>query len=120
MRCNICNCDIIDGIGNNPYPLCGKDDNEARCCDACNDLVTMARIYGMQYEMNGKVKEGDVVAILYSKESDLPIKTFAENGKILGGEVTDDEGLPDGCFEGMWGNFLLNTNTDNYIVVPKK
>jgi DNA-directed RNA polymerase subunit RPC12/RpoP len=35
MRCCICGKEI-DGFGNNPYPLCGKEDTDSRCCDECN------------------------------------------------------------------------------------
>lgn len=34
--CCICGKKFI-GWGNNPYPLCDKDDYESRCCDECND-----------------------------------------------------------------------------------
>ena len=39
--CCICGCEF-EGFGNNPYPLV-KDD-EARCCDECNNKVIQARI----------------------------------------------------------------------------
>ena len=34
--CCICGKKFV-GWGNNPYPLCDKEDYESRCCDACND-----------------------------------------------------------------------------------
>lgn len=40
--CCVCGCEF-EGYGNNPYPL--VNDEEARCCDECNDAVVIpARI----------------------------------------------------------------------------
>lgn len=43
MRCCICKKEFI-GFGNNPYPLCHKDDYDSRCCNDCNDKVIQARL----------------------------------------------------------------------------
>ena len=40
MRCSICGQDF-SGYGNNPYPLCAKDDYESRCCDDCNAIYVI-------------------------------------------------------------------------------
>ena len=34
-ECNICK-KAFSGFGNNPYPLCDKEDLTSRCCDECN------------------------------------------------------------------------------------
>lgn len=40
--CCVCGCEF-EGYGNNPYPL--VNDEEARCCDECDDAVVIpARI----------------------------------------------------------------------------
>jgi hypothetical protein len=31
-------------FGNNPHPLVNVDEDNPRCCDACNEVVTEARI----------------------------------------------------------------------------
>ena len=51
MRCNICG-EEIKGWGNNPWPICSKDDLESQCCDNCNiNKVIPARLILMrQYE----------------------------------------------------------------------
>lgn len=43
MKCCICKKEFI-GFGNNPYPLCHKDDYDSRCCNDCDNLVINARI----------------------------------------------------------------------------
>lgn len=44
FKCCICGREF-EGFGNNPYPLCDKDDFESRCCDECDNLyVIPARI----------------------------------------------------------------------------
>lgn len=35
MKCCICGKEI-EGYGNNPYPLCDRDDYDSRCCDECD------------------------------------------------------------------------------------
>ena len=47
MKCCICHSEI-DGYGNNPYPYFSEDE-QARCCDACdNEFVLAARISQIQ------------------------------------------------------------------------
>ena len=42
--CSLCDKGYTNW-GNNPYPLCPKEDHEARCCDGCNATkVIPARI----------------------------------------------------------------------------
>lgn len=43
MKCCICG-KKMNGVGNNPYPLCYKGDYKSRCCDRCDMLVVNARI----------------------------------------------------------------------------
>ena len=42
--CCICGNSIEEEFGNNPYPLCSKDDFESECCSNCNELVIRARM----------------------------------------------------------------------------
>lgn len=44
FKCCICGKEFI-GFGNNPYPLCHKDDYDSRCCNDCDNLVIQARMY---------------------------------------------------------------------------
>ena len=47
FKCSLCG-KVCQGWGNNPYPLCDKDDYESRCCDDCNmDKVIPARIVNL-------------------------------------------------------------------------
>lgn len=41
--CCICGAKCF-GYGNNPYPLCHRDDYDSRCCDNCDQTVIAARI----------------------------------------------------------------------------
>lgn len=41
--CCICGREFW-GYGNNPYPLCHKDDYDSRCCNDCDNLVIQSRI----------------------------------------------------------------------------
>lgn len=43
MKCCICGKEFV-GFGNNPYPLCHKDDYDSRCCNDCDSTVIQARI----------------------------------------------------------------------------
>lgn len=113
MRCNICGNEI-SGYGNNPAPLCAPDDIESRCCDICNGHVIRARLFGLKYK---KIKPniGDTVVIFYSKGSTAPIDILNNNGQFLAGEVTD-EASQENCFEGSWGNFLLDVKNDSFVI----
>ena len=106
-----------EDFGNNPFPLCAEDDRESRCCDDCNNLVISARLIQIRGKKTKKININDTIVILYSAESEEPKQILKDTGKFLAGHVTNDEALPEGCYEGDWGNFLLNTKTDNYIVI---
>ncbi len=42
-----------DPFGHNPFPLCEVDDNESRCCEACNSkYVISCRVLGMRLDWN--------------------------------------------------------------------
>lgn len=44
IKCCICGKEV-EQFGNNPYPLCDKDDYDSRCCNECDqDKVIPARI----------------------------------------------------------------------------
>lgn len=118
MKCCICGQEI-DGYGNNPYPFCANNDNESRCCNECNNQAIDARII-KEKALDRQVKENDLVVIFWSNASDSPIRTLNENKKFLAGYATDNEALPDGCWEGSWGNFILNTKTDSFAIVDIK
>lgn len=117
-KCNICGVDF-DGMGNNPYPICAKEDYQSRCCDECNEkYVITARIL-KSHGIERPIKENDLVVVFYSKNSERPIDTMLETGKMLAGEATDNEGLPDNCWEGSWGSFLLDEKEDSFIIIEQ-
>lgn len=116
MKCSICGEQIKD-YGNNPYPICEKDDTESRCCNICNDLVIRARLLSMKGNSD-TIKEGDTVVIFYSSKSDNPIKCFKDSGKFLAGEVTNKSNSNPDCWEGTWGNFLLDVKKDSFCAIP--
>ena len=115
MKCCICGCNI-EGYGNNPYPLCAEDDVESRCCDVCNNYVIRARLISAKGERR-KIKQDDMVVIFYSSMSDSPTKSINDNGKFLAGKATDNEALPEGQWEGGWGNFIVDEKKDSYVIV---
>ena len=117
MKCCICKKEIED-YGNNPQPLCAKDDYTSRCCDECNQYVISARILQSK-EANRKPKPNDLIVIFYCKESDEPIKTLLETGKVLAGYVDIDENFNKNLLYGTWGNFPLNLETDSYSIIKK-
>lgn len=41
--CCICGGTFV-GFGNNPYPLCHREDYDSRCCNDCDNLVIQARM----------------------------------------------------------------------------
>lgn len=53
-RCCICGSEIT-GWGNNPWPV-EKDEN-ARCCDNCNDLFVIPARIAEMYQKKGEEKE---------------------------------------------------------------
>lgn len=117
MKCCICGCKIND-YGNNPYPLCLKEDRESRCCNDCNNYVIKARLISIQNKKT-EIKENDLVVIFCSSNSDAPINALNESGKFLAGQASGNEALPKGCWEGSWGNFILDTNKDSFVVIDK-
>ncbi len=50
-KCCICGNEFV-GFGNNPYPLCHKDDYESRCCDECDNLVINARMWRLIHKVS--------------------------------------------------------------------
>jgi len=47
FKCSLCRRNFY-GFGNNPYPLCDREDYKAKCCDKCNfTKVLPARMVGM-------------------------------------------------------------------------
>lgn len=115
MKCCICGCSI-DGYGNNPYPLCAEEDVESRCCNECNDLVIKARLVAMHGLKRKEIKENDTVVIFYSVNSDSPITSVTENGKFIAGKATKESTYA-GQWEGTWGNFILDTDKDSYVII---
>ncbi len=116
MNCCICG-KPVGQWGNNPFPLCAKDDYESRCCDLCNTFVVKGRMlqngYGKQ-----PIKIGDTVVVLYAKGSDSPKNIIAEQGKFLTGAVTSiDTKDKSTIYEGSWGSFVLDSETDQFLTV---
>ena len=52
--CCICG-KTFKGFGNNPYPLCHRDDYESRCCNVCDNYVIAARIDKMYKHMTDEM-----------------------------------------------------------------
>lgn len=117
MICNICESPIENNFGNNPYPLCSKNDNESRCCDICNNRVIKARILSTKYTTKKQYDISDLLVIFYSKNSNSPIESIKDTEKFLAGHVTDI--IDDHQYKGDWGNFIVDTNTDNVIYIDE-
>lgn len=115
MKCCICNNDIKD-IGNNPYPLCGYDDFSSRCCDTCNALVLTARLLSTKYSTED-VKEGSMIALFYSNNSNIPIEYINENKKFITGRITkiEQNGTKE-LYYGTWGNYAISRD-DSFAIV---
>ena len=115
MRCCICG-DNIENMGNNPYPLCEYDDMSSRCCDACNSLVITARLLSIKYSKED-VKEGSIIAIFYSNESNKPIEYINENKKFITGRVTKiEQNDTKKIYYGTWGTYKISEE-DSFAVV---
>ena len=114
MKCCICG-EEFEGYGNNPYPLCDENDLESRCCNECDSLVITARIMQMKLK-GGDIKQGDLVVIFHSKNSDEPINTLLNSGKFLTGYAEESD--QQGNWIGTWGNFVLDKN-DSYKIGDK-
>lgn len=113
MKCCICGCEI-NGYGNNPFPLCHTDDYESRCCDLCDMLVVKARMAKIGHTNTNIVPWNSTIAILWSKNSDKPIESLRETGKILAGQVTEID-KNKGIMRGNWGDFSVDIKDDNYF-----
>lgn len=114
MKCYVCGCDIND-YGNNPFPLCARDDYESRCCDDCNNAVIRARLMIASRSSTNALRLGDMVAVLYSKNSTAPTEFIVEHNNFLVGNV--EEILFDKKpiqYKGTWGNFILDEN-DQFV-----
>ena len=49
FTCCLCG-KTFNGFGNNPYPVCDEDDDDSRCCDACDaNVVIPLRIIKLRY-----------------------------------------------------------------------
>lgn len=119
MRCSICGKPIAK-YGNNPFPLCNRDDMDNVCCDECNDTyVISARILSL--DRKNDVKLGDGIAIFYADSSNEPIACVCKHGKFLAGIVTgiETEGKST-IYTGTWGTFLVNSKTDNFVKVKER
>lgn len=116
MKCSICG-KTFDGYGNNPYPICDKDDFESRCCDSCNAThVIQARMaIASRQHLDKKVRVNDLLVIFYSKNSESPIEVLRENGRFLAGKVTEIDTEKNTAY-GEWGNFGVDLANDSYII----
>lgn len=114
MKCCICG-QPISNYGNNPFPLCAKQDWESRCCNDCDNLVIKARL--KQYEHYDKAKHspevGDDLLIFYAKSSNRPIEMILE-GKYLTNTVTE---IKENKAYGEWGDFPIDVTEDSYIIL---
>lgn len=115
MKCCICG-KSIEQFGNNPFPLCNKDDYESRCCDFCNEMVIQARII-QSGKSDHKIEIGDNLIIFYDENSTLPTKIINEHHKFLIGTVNSiihkDKST---IYKGTWGRFIIDSETDQFII----
>ena len=113
MRCNICG-EEIKGWGNNPWPICSKDDLESQCCDNCNrEYVIESRIWAMRYDMNDlktDFKVGDKIMIFWLHDCPNLMNYVLHVGEIK--NITED-----GKFSGTWRNALVDPEKDNFIYI---
>ena len=127
MRCCICGQDF-SGYGNNPYPLCHKDDYESRCCNDCDMIVINARRLQMSAinedwstlspDMLKEKLNHKTIVIFYSKDSNQPIDTYMNFGKFLAGNISNEEdSIKNKKIKGTWGNFQLDIEEDSYCVL---
>ena len=117
MKCNICGKEINEINGdNNPYPVCGQDDFESRCCNVCNDLVIIARVVQSSFDSDKTLEVGKTIIIFFADNSNKPIEFLSETGKFLTGVIEDLE-VRDKLIivRGTWGNFEVTSN-DNYCI----
>ena len=115
MKCCVCGSEL-EGFGNNPYPLCDKEDNSSRCCDVCNEFVVRARISSsIKNTKIDNVNIGDTIVIFYSKNSDHPTISIKDTGKFMAGIVSDIKKI-DKKIElfGSWGNYSIGSE-DNIV-----
>lgn len=121
MKCCVCESNI-DGYGNNPYPLCAKDDYESRCCNICNSKVIQARIVSTKLSNKtiNQLNKGDEIVIFHTKQSNDPIELINCNSQFLAGivetiEMSDDL---DGKYVafGTWGNYFI-TDEDSFMLI---
>lgn len=50
-KCCLCGSTYVM-YGNNPYPLCDKDDYESRCCNMCNANKVIPARFSRVKEIN--------------------------------------------------------------------
>ena len=55
MKCCICNKEIEDKWGNNPYPV--SKNQKDRCCNKCNETVVIPERIKSYIEKKGKENE---------------------------------------------------------------
>ena len=124
MRCCICGNEI-ENFGNNPFPLCNKEDYESRCCDMCDNKVIQARLILHKYPLVDKiitpdgenvVDVGDTIVIFYSNNSENPTQIINDTGKFLSGTVESID-LEYGLIFGDWGNIAVDLNKDVFCKV---
>lgn len=114
-KCCVCGMEF-NGYGNNPDPVYEKYSMEA-CCDSCNfRAVIPARIEERATSLGNDpklVREGDILSIMWTKESDAPTKYLLEEGKLLKGKVSK---ITKTDFIGNWGDFKVNIENDRWFV----
>ncbi len=113
MKCCICGNEF-EGFGNNPFPLCSRDDYDSRCCNDCDNLVITTRLALHSNALTPidektKLNKGDLVAFVWSSTSDKPTEQLKANGKVLAGYVEHVAGCK---YLGTWGDFVLDTSKD--------
>ena len=111
MICCICG-DSMNNYGNNPYPLCNKEDTTSRCCNECDQKVIQARMISMK-AIDKTPEVGDTIVIFHSKKSNAPTVFIAGAGKFLAGDI---QKIENNLYYGDWGNFPV-AKDDSFIIV---
>ena len=96
FNCSLCQMEST-GWGNNPYPLCEKEDMESQCCDKCNvEKVIPARMGIIPNYAENNGDDESVVSSSSEEEDewftkDEYIETTIEMfQRILKGEFNDE------------------------------
>ena len=108
-KCNLCGQEI-QGWGNNPWPLCDREDEKSQCCNDCNsNLIIPARLIQMQSEKKNP-EVGDKIMIFWMHDEPR-VKDYM----LRTGEITEIDDI--GQLWGSWGTLAIDPKVDNFCVL---